>query len=439
MNRYSEKQLSAQESLTSKRLNDISVGYKIPSEIRPKDSLIELIHWARRYIGAINPGNWTPFIHNKISIDGSFLQFCDEAGVSVEAIHTDAVTSWQSDFHDEHFVGVGIFRITKGDLMFYHCGLFHKGNQNEDEVSFFVLVQQNDFGHYISLRNEYEEWQNKRERDSQEIEVIGGDSIPYDPNITWDDVFLPEELKNRIITTVEGFLGSKAIYEKLKVPWRRGIGFWGNRGCGKTSTLRVIMAQYPQLKPVTIQPGHSSPDELLEEAFEYAEQHSPSLLFFEDLQELMKTIDIRHFLQLLDGLQKRDGILTIVTGNDFSDLEDNLKSRPRRFDSFFEFALPDITQTTKYLNRYFADILPIKKIESIAKKSVKNKLTYAHLQELYFNSVFIAIPEGREVPSEANVDLSLKQILKEKKFADENFVISKRDLTDDVEEDGEEI
>jgi hypothetical protein len=439
VNRYSEKQISAQESLTVKRLDNIFVGYQILSQApRPEQSLVELMHWAKNIVVSKDRGEWIPFIHNKISIDGSFLQFCEESGVAVKALHTDAITSWQSDFHDEHFVGVGIFHIQKGDLKFYHCGLFHKGNQNEDEVSFFVLVKKEDFEDYRIFRNEYETWQNKRERDSQEIEVIGGDSIPYDPNVTWDDVFLVGDLKDRIINSINGFLSSKALYEKLKVPWKRGLGFWGNRGTGKTSTLRAIMAQYPQLKPVTIQPGHSTPDELLEEAFEYAEKHAPSLLFFEDLQELMRTIDIRHFLQLLDGLQKRDGILTIVTGNDFSNLEENLKSRPRRFDSFFEFPLPDITQSIKYLNRYLADILSSKKIESIAKKTVRNKLTYAHLQELYFNAVFIAIPEGREVPSVVDIDLSLEQILREKKSADSDFIVSKRDLTDEFEEESGE-
>ncbi len=74
---------------------------------------------------------------------------------------------------------------------------------------------------------------------------------------------------------------------------------------------------------------------------------------------------------MLDGLQKMDGILTIVTGNDFSDLEENLKSRPRRFDGFFEFPLPDVVQCKKYLGKYFADILSEKEIASIANKAVK--------------------------------------------------------------------
>jgi hypothetical protein len=54
--------------------------------------------------------------------------------------------------------------------------------------------------------------------------------------------------------------------------------------------------------------------------------------------------------------------------------------------------------------------------------------------------VFIAIPEGREIPSVANIDLSLSQVLKEKKVADSDFLSAKRDLTDEFEDDdGDEI
>lgn len=434
MTRLSEKEISKQEHLSKERLDNIYSEYD-HRIVRPEGSFVQLMQWAIKVVESNGHGDdWIPFVHNKISIDGTFLQFAEESVVSVKAIHSDGITSWESDHNDEHFVGIGIFEIKSQNFKFFHCGLFHKGNQNEDEVSFFVLVKKDEVEKYINFRNGFEKWQEKRERDTQEIEVIGGSAIPYSQDLSWDDIFLPDELKKKIITTVEGFLHSKSTYEKLKVPWRRGIGFWGERATGKTSTLRLLMSEYKEFKPVTIQPGHSSPDELLDDAFAYAEKHSPSLLFFEDLQEMIRTVDTRHFLQLLDGLEKRDGIFTVVTGNDFSSLEENLKSRPRRFDRFFEFPLPDLEQSKKYLTNHFVDILSSNTIESIAKKTVKAKFTYAHLQEIYFNSVFIAIPEGRETPKEEDVILSLKQVSEEKKAADSDFLVDKRDLTDDREE-----
>ena len=432
MTRLSEKMLSKQEGLTSERFRSICTGYNAGGGcVRPSASLVELMQWAKRFVEqAQNVKDLRPFVHNKISIDGTFLQFCEENKFVVNALHCDAITSWTTENKDEHFVGVGIFDIQCQGWNFYHCGLFHKGNQNEDEVSFFILVSQENFEKYIEVRNAFEDWQRKRERESQEIEVIGGSPISYDLDIKWEDVFLPEALKTRIKTTVDGFLKSKGIYKKLNVPWRASVGFWGSQGVGKTSMIRLLIAQYQEFKPVTIQSGGSSLDEALSEAFAYAEDHAPALLFFEDLQEMLRNVDMQNFLQLLDGLQKRDGIFTIVTGNDFSDLEDNLKSRPRRIDRFFKFPLPDIKLTRKYLQKYFSDILSTKRIEVIAKEAVKNKLTYAHLQEIYFNAVFIAIPEGRETPSEEDINLSIKQVMEEKEAVDSDFYTSKKlDLT----------
>jgi hypothetical protein len=429
---YSEQ--SKQESLTSERLSKISCGYKNSYKRPDNGDFISLIEWAKKLI--LTDRKITTlvdtFVHNKITVDGSFVKFCEEKKCDLVALHTDAITSWTTDYGDEHFVSVGIFQVSNSDFRFFPCGLFHKGNQNDDEVSFFVIVEREHSEKYIAFRNEFDDWQKKRERDDLNIEVIGGNPIPYNLDNSWDDLFLPEDLRVGIVTLVEGFLKSKDIFNKLKVPWRTGVGFWGERATGKTTCLRVLMSQYRELKPVTIQPGTNSPDELLEEAFIYAEEHAPSLLFFEDLQELIKTIELSHFLQLLDGIHKKDGILTIVTGNDFSDLQSNLKSRPRRFDRFFKFPLPDFEQSKKYIAKYFGDILSSKKVETIAKKAMKYNFTYAHLQELYFNSVFIAIPNGREVPNEEDIDQSLKDVIQEKATSDSDFSFSrKHDLTDD--------
>jgi hypothetical protein len=437
----SDKEISKQEELTGDRLKLISNGYSEHVEPRPKESLIDLMEWAKKmclqYQRDENPYEYDTFIHNKISMDGSFLRFCEEVGAKPLSLHTDALTSWQTPHKTEVFLATGIWKITINDFSFYHCALFHKGNQNEDEVSYFVIVKRDTFDKYLSFRNQFTEWQKQRERNSFEIEVIGGDAIPYNPDMTWDDICLDENLKQSIISTIEGFLKSKDIYHKMKVSWKTGCVFWGARGTGKTTALKVAMGVYKEFKPVTIQLGSDSPDELLEEAFQYATDHAPSLLYFEDLQELIKHIDMSHFLQLMDGVQNRDGIFTIATGNDFSHMEDNLKSRPRRFDRFFEFPLPNLELSKKYLAKYFGDILSDKKIESISKKTVKRKLTFAHLQELYFNSVYLAIHSGREIPNEQDIGKALEQVVSDKTKGDSNFSNKNRDITDEIDgEDG---
>lgn len=47
---------------------------------------------------------------------------------------------------------------------------------------------------------------------------------------TWDDVILDPHMKASIIGEVNKFFGSQARYKKLKVPWKRGIIYYGPPG-----------------------------------------------------------------------------------------------------------------------------------------------------------------------------------------------------------------
>ena len=434
-----EQELDLQEHLTEKRLQ-LFQAVDHSFDDRPAESLSELMHWAKSKFGECLQGlDLSIYIHNKIVIDGKFLQFSEETGVKVNCLYKDAVTSWKSEFSNEHFLAMGIFLIQKDGLEFLHCALFHKGNQNEDEVSFFVIVSDSKYYQYINFRNEYDKWENNRDRNNLEVEVIGGENIIYRRDLDWDDLFLPEYDKDQIKFAVEGFLSSKHIYEKHKVTWKKGLVFWGSRGTGKTSTLKIIMSQYPELKPVTIQAGHNAMDEILDEAFSYAVDHSPALLYFEDLQELLQEIDISHFLQLLDGVDSKNGLLVIATGNNFNSLEDNIISRPRRFDKKFEFKLPDKDMSKLYLKKWFGQTLNNDQYNKIIKKTHRAKFTYAHLQEIYFSSVFLAIKNNRDDPNEDDILKALDDVMIEKKASDNGLVAIKqirRDLTDyDNEED----
>jgi hypothetical protein len=428
----SEKELDQQQHLSVERLALLE-GESYLAEDRPDNSLSELMHWTQKTFGKTlsSKGRCGLYIHNKITIDGTFLRFCEEKNVKISCLFKDAITSWKTRFDTEHFMAMGVFKISRGDLEFLHAALFHKGNQNEDEVSFFVIVPNSLFDDYVKLRNEFDDWEKKRDRSNLEIEVIGGNAISYSRDLTWDDLFLEDSYKQQIITTVDGFLASQDLYKRRKVPWKRGIVFWGPRGNGKTSALKVIMSIYDQLKPVTIQAGHSAMDEILEDAFLYAAEHAPALLFFEDLQELMREIDTSHFLQLLDGVENRDGLLIVATGNDFRQLEDNIMSRPRRFDKKIEFPLPNRELADKYLRKWFEESLDDEGYKRILDKALQKKFTYAHLQEIYFNSVFQATKNDREFPTVEDIFEALEEGIQEKRISDDGFdAIMRRDITD---------
>ena len=60
-------------------------------------------------------------------------------------------------------------------------------------------------------------------------------------NATWDDVILDDTTKTSIRSDIEGFFNAQATYNKLKVPWKRGVIFHGPPGNGKTISIKAIL------------------------------------------------------------------------------------------------------------------------------------------------------------------------------------------------------
>jgi DNA polymerase III delta prime subunit len=58
---------------------------------------------------------------------------------------------------------------------------------------------------------------------------------------SWDDVILDEDKKKDLTAVANKFFSSKAIYEDLGVPWKRGLMFYGPPGNGKTISIRALM------------------------------------------------------------------------------------------------------------------------------------------------------------------------------------------------------
>jgi ATPase family associated with various cellular activities (AAA) len=409
--------LEQQENLSLQRLADLTPKndkYGNIQEARPSANFIDLVGWVQKNFSSAlrDQKGLEKFVHNRIIIDGQFMQFAEEQGVTIECLFKDSLISWKTEHDFEKFFAQGVFLIKARGVEFLHAALFHKGNQNEDEISFFVIASQQNLPKYVELRNKFDEWVLERDRGNLHVRVIEGDDFPYTKDSTWEELFLPQEIKTELKNLVENFLESKDFYQENRIPWKRGILLYGKPGNGKTSIIRTIMSVY-NFKPVTVVSGAN--DEAAREAFNYAEEQSPALLYFEDLDSLLeKSLDPSSFLNLMDGISAKNGLLVVATANEVKKLKANITDRPSRFDRKYEIPLPNAEMAYIYLRRWFGNLLTLKKCKELAKYASKHEFSYAYLKELYISSMFEALANNRKAPTEKDVSNALNRLIKDK-------------------------
>lgn len=409
--------LEEQEHLSKDIINyltpQINIYHKQTEMLpRPTANFIDLMNWVVDEFGGVLKGNINKFVHNRIIIDGQFVQFCKEQNVTITPLYRDSIVSWKTEHNFEKFFVQGVFLIKSKDFEFIHSALFHKGNQNEDEISFFILVSNDMYDKYISFRNKFDSWILARDRSNLRVRVIDGEDIPYTTDQSWDDLFLPEDIKHDLKSLVEGFLSSKDFYIKNKIPWKRGVFLYGSAGCGKTSIIRTVMSMY-NFKPVTVLPDSNS--DSVRDAFAYAQEQSPSLLYFEDLDSMLERgLDTSSFLNLMDGISTQNGMLIIATANNISKLKENITSRPSRFDRKFEIPIPDQKMAYIYLKKWFGNMVTPSKCKELSKYSEKHGFSYAYLKELYISSMFEALSNNRQIANIKDIDNALKCLIKDK-------------------------
>lgn len=421
---YNPYELEKQESLSLEILKYLETSTWTTTNDRPLDNFLNLMKWTQDNFKSSlkDVDELNRFIHNRIIIDGQFLSFCKDKNVKIKQLYNDSIISWKTDQGFEKFFFQGVFLIKGSNFEFLHAALFHKGNQNEDEVGFFNIVSNKNYDSYISFRNSFDEWVQQRDRSNLHIKVVDGEDIPYTKDNNWDDLFLPNDLKVELRSLVENFLKSKDFYLSNKIPWKRGILLFGKPGCGKTSVIRTIISEY-NFKPVTI--GAGANDDAIQDAFRYAEEQSPSLLYFEDLDSLLeKNIDPSAFLNLMDGISSKNGLLVVATANNVQKLKSNITDRPSRFDRKYEIPLPDQKMAYIYLKKWFHDLITSEQCKTLSIYSEKYKFSYAYLKDLYISVMYEAVSANRKKPSNKDIKVALDKLIKDKNILNANISIN---------------
>lgn len=403
------------KKISANLLKSLSIPGNFDSNLkeRPEFSFYQLSNFIREYYKMDSL-----IISSEIIMDENFSVFAKENNLTINCLHQDAILVWSNNINssnDNGFVIQGVFEVfenSNSKNKFLLCSLFHKGNQFDDEVSNFLLLNNNQFDWYSSLLDKYSQWMKSKDRANSFVRVIEGEDFSYDKSCSWEDLFLDEVSKKEIKNTIENFLNSKDFYLSNKIPWKRGMLLYGPPGNGKSSIIKTIMANY-DFKPITIIP--EADNNMMRDAFSYAEEQSPSLLYFEDLDSLLeRNLDVSLFLNLMDGISAKNGIFVIATANDIKKLKTSITDRPSRFDRKYNIKLPDFDMSLSYLKKWFGTMISLNEIKTVCKQTVASNFSYAYLKELYISSMFEAISKNRKKPTMKDIDTALKRLIKDK-------------------------
>ena len=207
-------------------------------------------------------------------------------------------------------------------------------------------------------------------------------------NATFENLVLPESLKQQVQNDFEQFLESREVYEQYKIPWKRGAIFIGPPGNGKTHTVKALINQLgkPCLYVRSFKSDDDTEQENIAEVFKRARMTMPSVVVLEDLDSMIDNNNRSFFLNELDGFQSNTGVIVIATTNHPQKLDSSILDRPSRFDRKYYFQLPAESERLAYVARWNEELQPELRVsESGAQRVVGETegFSFAYMKELF--------------------------------------------------------
>ncbi|EFZ01610.2 ATPase (AAA) domain protein [Metarhizium robertsii] len=211
---------------------------------------------------------------------------------------------------------------------------------------------------------------------------------------SWDAVILDAQMKSDLINDHLSFFQSEGTYRRLKVPWKRGIIYYGPPGNGKTISIKAMMHTLYDMKPevptlyVRSLASFMGPEYAIKTIFSKARQFAPCYLVFEDLDSLVSDSVRSYFLNEVDGLKENDGIFMIGSTNHLERLDPGISRRPSRFDRKYLFPNPNLRERIAYCHFWQAKLkdnkeisFPDKLCDAIA--GITSRFSFAYMQEAF--------------------------------------------------------
>ena len=174
------------------------------------------------------------------------------------------------------------------------------------------------------------------------------------PDISYEDIGgLNDELEN-VREMIEMPLRNPEIFEELAIEPPKGVILHGPPGTGKTLIAKAVAneadANFISVSgPEIMSKYYGDSEEQLRDIFEEAEENSPTVIFFDELDSIspgredsgeMERRVVAQLLSLMDGLEAREEVIVVGATNRIDAIDPALR-RGGRFDREIEIGVPD--------------------------------------------------------------------------------------------------
>ena len=259
-----------------------------------------------------------------------------------------------------------------------------------------------------------------------------GQFLPI-PDLDFDSIKLPEEKKQAIKIGALEFFKKKEIYDKNKIPWKRGLIFTGLPGTGKTHMGKILMNK-SDCTFIWVNSSMVCSGSDIKYIFRMGIELQPCIIFLEDLDDYLENSSAIDVLKTqMDGMENVDGICTILCTNFPDRLPRSLINRPSRFDDVIIFELPD--ENIRYqILRSLAEPMLIKDRDNILLEVAKvtEGLTGSHLKEILIFSLLLAADDGRDEINNLDLSKAVEKVKGNTKLNDQLREISVKSIMDEL-------
>ncbi len=161
--------------------------------------------------------------------------------------------------------------------------------------------------------------------------------------------FIPLKASTDVLNDFNTFKESRALYERLKLVYKRGVMLFGPPGTGKTSSIIELINNIDLSNSVVLFINKELPYKFVKG---FKNDTRLKIVVFEEFTDILKSCSYSEMLSFLDGENSLENTFIIASTNYPEKLPENIINRPGRFDKIYRIASLTENDINRYLQHF---------------------------------------------------------------------------------------